>query len=131
MTEALGRYSVPDIFNTDQADRPGSEQARERPSPGGAALRPRQVPFCSRRCCYVQDVAQFTAQAFTSVLEQHGVQISMDGKGRWIGNVFTERFWRSLTYEEVYLVAYNDLSETKVGLERYLVQPQASSYQPG
>ena len=55
--------------------------------------------------------AQFTAQAFTSVLDQHRVRISMDGKGRWVDNVFIERFWRSLKYEEVYLCAYSDLNE--------------------
>lgn len=64
--------------------------------------------------------AQFTSQAFTSVLEQHGVQISMDGKGRWIDNVFIERFWRTLKYEEVYLFAYTDLSEARTGLDRYM-----------
>ena len=64
--------------------------------------------------------AQFSARAFTSVLEQHGVQISMDGKGRWIDNVFIERFWRSLKYEEVYLYAYNDLKQAKQGTERYI-----------
>ncbi len=63
--------------------------------------------------------AQFTAQAFTSVLNQYGVRISMDGKGRWIDNVFIERFWRSLKYEEVYLYAYNDLRDARAGLERY------------
>jgi putative transposase len=63
--------------------------------------------------------AQFTSQAFTSVLDQHGVRISMDGKGRWVDNVFIERFWRSLKYEEVYLYAYDDLSGARVGLERY------------
>jgi len=64
--------------------------------------------------------AQFTSEVFTSVLEQHGVRISMDGKGRWIDNVFIERFWRSLKYEEVYLYAYGDLSEAKQGLGRYI-----------
>ncbi len=64
--------------------------------------------------------AQFTSQAFTSLLDQHGVRISMDGKGRWIDNVFIERFWRSLKYEEVYLYAYNNLNEARIGLERYL-----------
>lgn len=64
--------------------------------------------------------AQFTSQAFTSVLKQHGVRISMDGKGRWIDNVFIERFWRSLKYEEVYLYAYNDLGEARGGLDRYI-----------
>ncbi len=66
-----------------------------------------------------QDGAQFTAHAFTSVLDQHGVRISMDGKGRWVDNVFIERFWRSLKYEEVYLYAYGDLNEARVGLTRY------------
>lgn len=64
--------------------------------------------------------AQFTAEAFTSALEQQGVRISMDGKGRWIDNVFIERFWRSLKYEEVYLYAYTDLKEAKRGIERYI-----------
>lgn len=63
--------------------------------------------------------AQFTSDAFTGVLERHGVRISMDGKGRWIDNVFIERFWRSLKYEEVYLYAYADLNEARAGLERY------------
>lgn len=63
--------------------------------------------------------AQFTSGAFTGVLERHGVQISMDGKGRWVDNVFIERFWRSLKYEEVYLYAYADLSDARAGLERY------------
>jgi len=64
--------------------------------------------------------AQFTAQAFTGVLDQHGVRISMDGKGRWLDNVFIERFWRSLKYEEVYLYAYSDLNEARAGLDRYI-----------
>ena len=64
--------------------------------------------------------AQFTSQAFTSVLERHAVRISMDGKGRWIDNIFIERFWRSLKYEEVYLYAYSDLNEARAGLERYM-----------
>lgn len=63
--------------------------------------------------------AQFTSEAFTGVLERHGVRISMDGKGRWIDNVFIERFWRSLKYEEVYLYAYSDLNKARAGLGRY------------
>ena len=47
--------------------------------------------------------AQFTSQAFTTVLKAHAVAISMDGKGRWIDNVFVERLWRSVKYEDVYL----------------------------
>ena len=64
--------------------------------------------------------AQFTADAFTSALEQQGVRISMDGKGRWVDNVFTERFWRSLKYEEIYLYAYDDLNRARQGIERYI-----------
>ena len=64
--------------------------------------------------------AQFTAEAFTSVLKQHSVRISMDGKGRWIDNVFIERFWRSLKYEEVYLFAYDDLNRARQGAKRYI-----------
>ena len=53
---------------------------------------------------------QFTSEAFTGVLKQHGIKISMDGKGRWMDNVFIERLWRSLKYEEVYLKAYNTVA---------------------
>ncbi len=50
--------------------------------------------------------AQFTADAFTRVLKDHEVTIGMDGKGRWIDNVFVERLWRSVKYEDVYLREY-------------------------
>jgi putative transposase len=63
--------------------------------------------------------AQFTAAAFTSVLLGRGVKISMDGKGRCIDNVFVERLWRSLKYEEVYLNDYDDLVEARAGIRRY------------
>jgi putative transposase len=63
--------------------------------------------------------SQFTAEAFTSVLLARGVKISMDGKGRCIDNVFVERLWRSLKYEEVYLNDYDDLVEARAGLGRY------------
>lgn len=64
--------------------------------------------------------AQFTSGSFTSILEQHNVQISMDGKGRWIDNVFIERFWRSVKYEEVYLYGYEDLRAARAGISRYI-----------
>jgi putative transposase len=63
--------------------------------------------------------AQFTAPAFSAVLQAQGVRISMDGKGRWIDNVFVERLWRSVKYEEVYLHAYESPREANVALERY------------
>ena len=47
--------------------------------------------------------SQFASDDFTDVLKQHGIRISMDGKGRWVDNVFVERLWRSMKYEEVYL----------------------------
>ena len=63
--------------------------------------------------------AQFTSQAFTDVLKDHGVAISMDGKGRWVDNVFVERLWRSVKYEDVYLRAYETPRELRAGLARY------------
>lgn len=62
---------------------------------------------------------QFTSEEFTSVLKQHDVRISMDGKGRWVDNVFVERLWRSVKYEEVYLRAYDSISHARASLGRY------------
>lgn len=64
--------------------------------------------------------AQFTADEFTQVLKRHDVRISMDGKGRCRDNIFVERLWRSLKYEEVYLHAYEDLREAREGIGRWL-----------
>ncbi len=64
--------------------------------------------------------SQFTAHAFTKVLLKRGVAISMDGKGRCLDNVFVERLWRSLKYEEVYLYAYEDGRAAREGIGRYL-----------
>ena len=63
--------------------------------------------------------SQFTSEAFTEALRSAGITISMDGKGRCIDNVFVERVWRSLKYEEVFLHAYDDLDEARVGIGRY------------
>jgi putative transposase len=59
---------------------------------------------------------QFTSEGFTDVLKAHGIQISMDGKGRWMDNVFIERLWRSLKYEEVYLKAYDSVAQATQGI---------------
>lgn len=64
--------------------------------------------------------SQFTSTEFTSILKQHDIQISMDSKGRWIDNVFIERFWRSLKYEEVYLRAYPSIPEAKAYISKYI-----------
>jgi len=63
--------------------------------------------------------AQFTGEAFTGLLKQHGVRISMDGKGSYNDNLFIERLWRSVKYEEVYLKAYQDGREARIGLGNY------------
>ena len=63
--------------------------------------------------------SQFTGAAFTSVLASNGITISMDGKGAWRDNVFVERLWRSVKYEEVYLRAYDSVSEARASIGRY------------
>ncbi len=82
LKEALARYGVPEIFNTDQG-------------------------------------SQFTDDDFTAPLLAKGVRVSMDGKGRWIDNVFVERLWRSVKYEDIYLHAYATPREVTTALTRY------------
>jgi len=64
--------------------------------------------------------SQFTSEDFTGTLQHHKVTISMDGKGRYMDNIFVERLWRSLKYEEVYLNAYTSVSEAKAGIGSWL-----------
>jgi len=64
--------------------------------------------------------SQFTSLDFTEVLKEAGVRISMDGKGRWMDNVFIERLWRSLKYECVYLNAFETGSETRAGIDWWI-----------
>lgn len=82
LEEAIARYGVPEIFNTDQG-------------------------------------SQFTSEAFRDVLIKNGIKISMDGKGRWMDNVFVERLWKSVKYEEVYLKAYGSIAEARRELGKY------------
>jgi putative transposase len=75
--------------------------------------------------------SQFTSLAFTNVLQTHGIRISMDGRGRWLDNVFIERLWRSLKYENVYLNAYETGSEARAGISKWItfynqVRPHSS-----
>ena len=63
--------------------------------------------------------SQYTSEAFTQVLKDNDIRISMDGKGAWHDNVFVERLWRSVKYEEVYLNAYESMSEAKQSLQKY------------
>jgi putative transposase len=62
---------------------------------------------------------QFTSEQFTGMLKEHGIQISMDGKGRCLDNVFVERLWRSLKYEEVFLRGYDGVPDARGGIGRY------------
>ena len=62
---------------------------------------------------------QFTGEAFTGILQQHDVKVSMDGKGSYNDNLFIERLWRSVKYEEVYLKAYQDGREARIGIGNY------------
>ncbi len=64
--------------------------------------------------------SQFTGKLFTTELLDHGIKISMDGRGRCFDNVFIERFWRSLKYEEVYINEYQSVSDAYLGIQRYI-----------
>jgi putative transposase len=64
--------------------------------------------------------SQFTSAEFTSVLINNGISISMDGKGAWRDNVFVERFWRTVKYEEVYLHAYDGVGQARQSIGRYI-----------
>ena len=64
--------------------------------------------------------SQFTSIDFTGRLKKEGIAISMDGKGRWCDNVFVERFWRSIKYEEIYLHAYDSVSEARSRIGQYI-----------
>jgi integrase-like protein len=65
-------------------------------------------------------VSQFTSEAFTRQLKENEIAISMDGKGSWRDNVFVERIWRSIKYEEVYLHAYETVQQARTSIRRYL-----------
>lgn len=63
---------------------------------------------------------QFTSHEYISVLKTHGIEISMSGKGRCWDNIFVERFWRSLKYDEVYLKQYNNVEDAYYGISNYI-----------
>ncbi|MGX1168835.1 putative transposase [Bradyrhizobium sp. USDA 372] len=74
--------------------------------------------------------SQFTGSAFTGVLARHGIAISMDGRGAWRDNVFVERLWRSVKYEEVYLRAYDTVSDARASIGRYFAFYNCASEHP-
>lgn len=93
--EALARHGRPEIFNTEHGRAIGSS---------GHATPGQPV----------------TSTDFTKVLDAREIESSMDGKGAWRDNVFVERLWRTIKYEEVYLQAYASVSEARAGIGRYL-----------
>ena len=82
-SEAIEKYGIPDIFNSDQG-------------------------------------SQYTSEKFTKLLKYYKILISMDGKGRALDNVYIERFWRSLKYENIYLNYYEDIVECRSGVANYI-----------
>lgn len=64
--------------------------------------------------------SQFTDEAYTSILEQRGIAISMDGRGRCMDNIFTERLWRTVKYENIFLKSYRNIAEAREGLSEYV-----------
>jgi len=83
------------------------------------ALEEALVRFARPEIFNTDQGSQFTSEEWTSRLTNAGIAISMDGKGRWIDNVFIERLWRSVKYEEVYLHAYSNGTEAREALTRY------------
>jgi putative transposase len=63
--------------------------------------------------------SQFTSSDFVTLIQTHGIRVSMDGQGRWVDNVFVERLWKSVKYEEIYLHAYDSVAQARAGLEHY------------
>ncbi len=76
--------------------------------------------YCKPGIFNTDQGSQFTSLAFTDLLKGHEITISMDGKGAWRDNVFVERLWRTIKYEEVYLRAYASVAEARASLGRYI-----------
>ncbi len=107
LEEALARYGKPEIFNSDQGSQFTSTEFTS-------------TEFTSTEFTSTEFTStEFTSTEFTSVLQAHGIAISMDGKGRWVDNVFVERLWRSLKYENVYLHAYETVAAARTGITKY------------
>ena len=91
-----------------------------RRTPGSCPAAEEALEYHGAPCIFNTDQgSQFTSEAFTGLLKGTGIRISMDGRGSWRDNVFIERLWRSVKYEEVYLRAYESVSEARTGLGRY------------
>ena len=104
LEDALRHHGTPEIFNSDQGSQFTS-----------AAF----LKYGPPEIMNTDQGSQFTSSAFIRVLEQNNIQISMDGKGCWRDNVFVERLWKSVKYEEVYLHGYDTVSIARQALSRY------------
>jgi hypothetical protein len=85
-----------------------------------AALKRALEAGCRPEIFNTDQGAQFTSEAFTGLLSDHDIRISMDGRGRCQDNIFVERLWRSLKYEEVYLSAYDTVGDTETGIGAWM-----------
>jgi putative transposase len=83
------------------------------------ALEEALVKYATPEIFNTDQGSQFTSEGFLGVLNSQGIRISMDGKGRWMDNVFIERLWKSLKYENVYLHGYESISAARQGLREY------------
>lgn len=83
------------------------------------ALKAAIEQYCIRAIFNTDQGCQYTSAAFIGVLKQHHIEISMSGKGRALDNVYVERLWRSLKYEDIYLRSYESMTELKAGIKRY------------
>jgi putative transposase len=95
-----------------------------------AALEEALLRFGKPQIFNTDQGSQFTSTAFTGTLERAGIQISMDGRGRWMDNVFIERLWRSLKHEDVYLKGYADGRELHEGLADWIAFYYRASEHP-
>jgi putative transposase len=86
----------------------------------GQSALPNAKRGAANEVCKTDQGSQFTGSAFTGLLASNGIAISMDGKGAWRDNVFVERLWRSVKYEEVYLRAYQSVGEARNSIGWYL-----------
>ena len=113
LTEAMERYGQPEIFNTDQGVQFTSTGFVD-------ALAEAMERHGQPEVFNTDQGVQFTSTGFVDELAERGVRISMDGKGRYLDNIFIERLWRSLKYEEVYIRAYDSVPEARRSLGVWL-----------
>jgi transposase InsO family protein len=120
-----GLDSAVDVTQTLRAGAPSAQDLTSRPASGRLTaflkldVKQLKEAVAGPEIFNTDQGSQFTGQTFTGALAGNGIAISMDGKGAWRDNVFVERLWRSVKYEEVYLRAYDSVSEARASIGRY------------